>query len=162
LSCWLGIEGGRWSRLTANGSPGGHPSAIRPSESRLLDPSAHAYRPEESQVPQPSADAPQRARHRVAALGCRVALVRPMDAMGNYPLQPKYEPVMGRARRDRDGLWHAPIPGLRQFEALWLQRTVFRRRIDPPHRRDIGPAALLPDQCAELLPHDSRSLPARP
>jgi predicted TIM-barrel fold metal-dependent hydrolase len=24
--------------------------------------------------------------HRVAALGCRVALVRPMDAMGNYPL----------------------------------------------------------------------------
>jgi predicted TIM-barrel fold metal-dependent hydrolase len=30
---------------------------------------------------------------RVAALGCRVALVRPMDAMGNYPLQPKYEPV---------------------------------------------------------------------
>src|SRR4051812_30350532 len=33
---------------------------------------------------------------RVAALGCRVALVRPMDAMGNYPIQPKYEPV-----------WHA-------------------------------------------------------
>jgi predicted TIM-barrel fold metal-dependent hydrolase len=30
---------------------------------------------------------------RVAALGCRVALVRPMDAMGNYPMQPKYEPV---------------------------------------------------------------------
>jgi hypothetical protein len=30
---------------------------------------------------------------RVAALGCRVALVRPMDALGNYPLQPKYEPV---------------------------------------------------------------------
>ena len=30
---------------------------------------------------------------RVAALGCRVALVRPTDALGNYPLQPKYEPV---------------------------------------------------------------------
>jgi predicted TIM-barrel fold metal-dependent hydrolase len=30
---------------------------------------------------------------RVAAQGCRVALVRPMDALGNYPLQPKYEPV---------------------------------------------------------------------
>jgi len=30
---------------------------------------------------------------RVAALGCRVALVRPMDAFGNYPLQPKYESV---------------------------------------------------------------------
>jgi predicted TIM-barrel fold metal-dependent hydrolase len=31
--------------------------------------------------------------YRVAAKGCRVALVRPMDAMGNYPIQPKYEPV---------------------------------------------------------------------
>ena len=31
--------------------------------------------------------------HRVAAQGCRVALVRPTDAMGNYPLQPKYEAV---------------------------------------------------------------------
>jgi uncharacterized protein len=31
--------------------------------------------------------------YRVAAQGCRVALVRPTDAMGNYPLQPKYEPV---------------------------------------------------------------------
>src|ERR1700731_163644 len=30
---------------------------------------------------------------RVAAQGCRVALIRPIDAMGNYPLQPKYEPV---------------------------------------------------------------------
>ncbi len=31
--------------------------------------------------------------YRVAELGCRVALVRPVDAMGNYPIQPKYEPV---------------------------------------------------------------------
>ena len=31
--------------------------------------------------------------YRVADKGCRVALVRPMDAMGNYPLQPKYEVV---------------------------------------------------------------------
>ncbi len=31
--------------------------------------------------------------YRVAARGCRVALVRPMDAMGNYPIQPKYEAV---------------------------------------------------------------------
>ena len=31
--------------------------------------------------------------YRVAAKGCRVALVRPIDAMGDYPLQPKYEPV---------------------------------------------------------------------
>ncbi len=34
--------------------------------------------------------------YRVAAKGCRVALVRPIDAMGNYPIQPKYDP-----------LWHA-------------------------------------------------------
>ena len=31
--------------------------------------------------------------YRVAAMGCRVALIRPMDAMGNYPIQPKYEGV---------------------------------------------------------------------
>jgi predicted TIM-barrel fold metal-dependent hydrolase len=29
--------------------------------------------------------------YRVAAKGCRVALIRPTDAMGNYPVQPKYE-----------------------------------------------------------------------
>ncbi len=34
--------------------------------------------------------------YRVADRGCRVGLVRPIDAMGNYPLQPKY-----------DGLWRA-------------------------------------------------------
>ena len=31
--------------------------------------------------------------YRVAAMGCRVAIVRPMDAMGNYPVQPKYDPL---------------------------------------------------------------------
>ncbi len=31
--------------------------------------------------------------YRVAAKGCRVGLVRPIDAMGNYPIQPKYEPL---------------------------------------------------------------------
>ncbi len=31
--------------------------------------------------------------YRVAEKGCRVALVRPMDAMGNFPIQPKYEPL---------------------------------------------------------------------
>src|SRR5258708_1190858 len=29
--------------------------------------------------------------YRVAAKGCRVGLVRPIDAMGNYPIQPKYD-----------------------------------------------------------------------
>jgi predicted TIM-barrel fold metal-dependent hydrolase len=31
--------------------------------------------------------------YRVAAKGCRVCLVRPIDAMGNYPIQPKYSRV---------------------------------------------------------------------
>ena len=31
--------------------------------------------------------------YRVAERGCRVGLIRPMDAWGNYPVQPKYEPV---------------------------------------------------------------------
>jgi hypothetical protein len=29
--------------------------------------------------------------HRVADKGCRLALVRPIDAFGNYPIQPKYD-----------------------------------------------------------------------
>jgi predicted TIM-barrel fold metal-dependent hydrolase len=31
--------------------------------------------------------------YRVADKGCRVGLIRPVDAMGNYPVQPKYDPV---------------------------------------------------------------------
>jgi predicted TIM-barrel fold metal-dependent hydrolase len=31
--------------------------------------------------------------YRVAEKGCRVGLVRPIDAMGNYPIQPKYDAV---------------------------------------------------------------------
>jgi uncharacterized protein len=31
--------------------------------------------------------------YRVADKGCRVGLIRPIDAMGNYPIQPKYDPV---------------------------------------------------------------------
>lgn len=31
--------------------------------------------------------------HRVAAKGCRVGLVRPIDALGNYPLQPRFDPL---------------------------------------------------------------------
>lgn len=37
--------------------------------------------------------------YRVADKGCRVGLVRPVDAMGNYPVQPKYEQVW-RAMED--------------------------------------------------------------
>jgi len=50
--------------------------------------------------------------YRVAEKGCRVGLVRPMDAMGNYPLQPKYE-----------RLWYAMeetgvVYGMHPFPAL--------------------------------------------
>jgi len=50
--------------------------------------------------------------YRVAAKGCRVALVRPIDAMGNYPIQPKYE-----------SLWRAMeetgvVYGMHPFPAL--------------------------------------------
>ncbi len=50
--------------------------------------------------------------YRVADKGCRVGLVRPIDAMGNYPLQPKFE-----------GLWRAMqetgmVYGMHPFPAL--------------------------------------------
>lgn len=44
-------------------------------------------------IPMQSSKAAVEEIYRVAAQGCRVALVRPIDAMGNYPIQPKYEPV---------------------------------------------------------------------
>ena len=41
--------------------------------------------------------------HRVAEQGCRVGLVRPIDAMGNYPIQAQ---VRAAVERDgRDGAW---------------------------------------------------------
>ncbi len=48
----------------------------------------------------------------MAAKGCRVALIRPTDAMGNYPMQPKYE-----------FLWHAMeetgvVYGMHPFPAI--------------------------------------------
>jgi predicted TIM-barrel fold metal-dependent hydrolase len=50
--------------------------------------------------------------YRVAAKGCRVALIRPTDAMGNYPMQAKYE-----------FLWHAMeetgvVYGMHPFPAI--------------------------------------------
>jgi uncharacterized protein len=50
--------------------------------------------------------------YRVAAKGCRVGLIRPTDAMGNYPVQPKYE-----------YLWHAMeetgvVYGMHPFPAI--------------------------------------------
>jgi len=50
--------------------------------------------------------------YRVAAKGCRVGLIRPIDAMGNYPIQPKYSRVW-RAMEET-GL----IYGMHPFPAL--------------------------------------------
>src|SRR5215467_15363953 len=52
--------------------------------------------------------------YRVADKGCRVVLIRPIDAMGNYPIQPKYARV-----------WHAMaetgvVYGMHPFPALGL------------------------------------------
>jgi predicted TIM-barrel fold metal-dependent hydrolase len=44
-------------------------------------------------LPMQNPEFARREVYRVAEQGCRVGLVRPIDAMGNYPLQPKYDPV---------------------------------------------------------------------
>ena len=44
-------------------------------------------------IPMQNPEFARREVYRVAEQGCRVGLVRPIDAMGNYPLQPKYDPV---------------------------------------------------------------------
>jgi predicted TIM-barrel fold metal-dependent hydrolase len=54
--------------------------------------------------------------YRVAAKGCRVGLIRPIDAMGNYPVQPKY-----------DLLWNAleetgMVYGMHPFPATGLNK----------------------------------------
>ena len=54
--------------------------------------------------------------YRVAERGCRVALIRPMDAMGNYPIQPKYE-VVWNALEDT-GL----VYGMHPFPATGLPK----------------------------------------
>jgi uncharacterized protein len=50
--------------------------------------------------------------YRVAAKGCRVGLIRPIDAMGNYPIQPKYSRVW-RAMEETGVIY-----GMHPFPAL--------------------------------------------
>ena len=94
---------------------------------------------------------------RVAALGCRVALVRPMDAMGNYPMQPKYEPVWDALEETGMVYGMHPFPAFGSSKPGGLQRAIFRRRIDPAHDRDRRPAALIFVECAEF-PGGSRTM----
>ncbi len=88
--------------------------------------------------------------HRVAAQGCRVALVRPTDAMGNYPLQPKYEPVWNAL--EETGLVYGmhPFPAGGCAEAGRLYGAIFRCGADSAHHFRVRHPALLPDQRAEL------------
>jgi predicted TIM-barrel fold metal-dependent hydrolase len=72
--------------------------------------------------------------YRVAGKGCRVALIRPTDAMGNYPVQPKYEPLWNAM--EETGLvygmhpfpaigGHVPAGYAEQYSASQLiQRTI--------------------------------------
>lgn len=88
--------------------------------------------------------------YRVAKLGCRVALIRPNDAMGNYPLQPKYEPVW-KALEDTGliyGMHPFPAGGALKPPGYTEQHSgaeLVRRTV-----ASIGRAALVPVQRAEL------------
>ena len=88
--------------------------------------------------------------HRVAAQGCRVALVRPTDAMGNYPLQPKYEPVWNALEETNMVLRDAPISCRRGAQAAGVHRAVFWRRADPTDHFSVWDTTLVPDQRAEF------------
>ena len=88
--------------------------------------------------------------HRVAAQGCRVALVRPIDAMGNYPMQPKYEPVWDALEETGMVYGMHPFPAFGSlkppgYSEQYSGAELIRRTI-----ATVGSAALLPDQCAEL------------
>jgi len=62
-----------------------------------------------------------------------LALVRPMDAMGNYPMQRNTSRSGTLSKRPA---WSTActrsLPSA--VRSLRLQRAVFRRRVDPPHR----------------------------
>ena len=88
--------------------------------------------------------------YRVADKGCRVGLVRPIDAMGNYPIQPKYEPVWQAMEEYRHGLRYAPLSGLWRAETPGLYGPVFRGGVDCPHSGHLGPAPPIFDQCPKL------------
>jgi predicted TIM-barrel fold metal-dependent hydrolase len=79
--------------------------------------------------------------HRVAEKGCRVALVRPIDAWGNYPIQPRY-----------DGLWKAMeelgvVYGMHPFPAMGVLKPA-------GYSEQHSPAELIHKTCSSSsLPH---------
>jgi predicted TIM-barrel fold metal-dependent hydrolase len=54
--------------------------------------------------------------YRLAGRGCRLALIRPMDAFGNFPIQPKYETVWNAL--EDTGL----VYGMHPFPAIGLPK----------------------------------------
>ena len=76
----------------------------------------------------------------MAAKGCRVGLIRPIDAMGNYPIQPKY-----------DRVWHAMeetgvVYGMHPFPAFGVLKP-------PGYTEQYSGAELI------ALTHRHRGLP---
>ena len=91
--------------------------------------------------------------YRVAEQGCRVGLVRPMDAMGNYPIQPKFEPLWSAMEEAGVVYGMHPFPAAGSLKPPGLHRTIFRRRA---HRQDGALRRVAP-----LLPHQRAELPGR-
>ena len=76
--------------------------------------------------------------YRVAAKGCRVALIRPTDAMGNYPIQMKYERCGTRWKRPA---WFTGCIRSRPWAQACRVTEQFRRGADRAHHRTSGPSA---------------------
>ena len=69
--------------------------------------------------------------YRVAEMGCRVGLIRPIDAMGDYPIRPKYEPLWN-AFGDT-GLVYGmhPFPAFGAAQDRLVEPTFCRRTLRP-------------------------------
>ena len=71
--------------------------------------------------------------YRVAAKGCRVALIRPTDAMGNYPVQTQYESLWYAMEETGVVYGMHPFPGLERACAAGLHGAMLRVAAHPAH-----------------------------
>ncbi len=79
--------------------------------------------------------------YRVAKMGCRVGLVRPVDAMGDYPVQPKYEPLWDAM--EETGI----VYGMHPFPAFGLSKP-------PGYSEQYSGAELIEQSIAKAgIPH---------
>jgi len=88
--------------------------------------------------------------YRVAEKGCRVGLIRPIDAMGNYPIQPKYSRLWKAMEETGIGLRDASVPRVRIAQTSRLYGATLGCGADPANCYVVGAAALFSDECAEL------------